>query len=318
MSSQHQEPQQSDDVNASDDDDDDDDEPNDTPQRKVSDHPKPELLGVTSPASFLEHVGIDVDAKEEGGVCGGECKPVPSECSRSPSSHVGPAQRAVDGGASPTQERHPSAELEEDGCPRAAGVVLESSGGRFGSRSGPSLGEVVPQPAHHGDRDVGGGRSGGRTDGPRSGNVSHPNASTSQSAQKVPSLQEHTPVQLRREAGENSTGRAGDEQESRGHGQGESLPSPSPTEAEEVHGQARRARQCPRIYSSWVRTGPVEIEEESISSQDETGPQRKVNANLTVEESVMIQHMRMQKQAQAKKVGKEGNLPVKVDDEPTP
>ncbi|CAE7567214.1 GIP, partial [Symbiodinium necroappetens] len=43
---------------------------------------------------------------------------------------------------------------------------------------------------------------------------------------------------------------------------------------------------------------------------------RKVNANLTVEESVMIQHMRMQKQAQAKKVGKEGNLPVKVDDEP--
>ena len=204
MSSNHQEPRQSDDVNASD-----DDEPNDTPQRKISDHQKPEIAVVTPPAPSCDHVSVDAHPEEEGGVCGGDRESLPREPSRSSSSHSGSVEGAVDGSA-PTEEGGCSSpELEEAGCAGTARAVFESCGGGPGTGSGPPLGEVVSQPAHHGAGNVVGGRCRGSPDGPRSGNVGggthmpdmpHRDDPASQSThqravlglQEVPCMQEHS------------------------------------------------------------------------------------------------------------------------------
>ncbi|CAE7350390.1 NLRC3, partial [Symbiodinium necroappetens] len=81
---------------------------------------------------------------------------------------------------------------------------------------------------------------------------------------------------------------------------------PKPRRAKEDQGGAQASSD-----GSWVRTGPIKIDHDTESSQDESG-EPKINTNLTPEEAELIQQMRVQKKAQATKIGKGTGYPSKI------
>ena len=80
---------------------------------------------------------------------------------------------------------------------------------------------------------------------------------------------------------------------------------PKPRRAKEDQGGAQASSD-----GSWVKTGPIKIDHDTESSQDESG-EPKINTNLTPEEAELIQQMRVQKKAQAAKIGKGSGYPSK-------